>query len=128
MVPVVMGDQGWEHCVALGEALAPLLDDPGVILVASTDLSHFHTAEKATGLDGEFCDHLAALDIDGLFKAVKSGGCEACGAGPVIAALIATNAAENRSCTILKRANSGDVTGDFDSVVGYMSAAITASG
>jgi AmmeMemoRadiSam system protein B len=122
-----MGDQGWDHCAALGEALAPLLDDPGVIVVASTDLSHFHTAEKATGLDGEFCEHLAALDVEGLSEAVDKRKCEACGAGPVIAALIATNAAADRACTILKRANSGDVTGDFDNVVGYMSAAITAS-
>lgn len=127
LVPVVMGDQGWEHCVALGEALAPLLKDPGVIVVASTDLSHFYSAQKANGLDGEFIDRLAALDSRGLFQAVKEGNCEACGAGPVIAALIATDTAPDRNCTILKRANSGDVTGDFNSVVGYMSAVVTAS-
>ena len=88
-------------------------------------MSHFYTAQKANGLDREFSDLLETLDTRALYQAVKKGSCEACGAGAVIAALIATEAAPDKTCTILKRTNSGDVTGDFDSVVGYLSAVIT---
>lgn len=128
LVAVVMGDQAWEQCTALGDALAVLLEDPGVVVIASTDLSHFYSAQRADVLDGRFCDELLTLDARGLYEAVRDGNCEACGAGPVIAALIAASAASGGACTVLKRAHSGEVTGDNQNVVGYMSAAFTTSG
>jgi AmmeMemoRadiSam system protein B len=127
IVPVVMGAQSWDLCADLGRALAPVLDDPGTVIVASTDLSHFHAASKAEGLDRKFCDFFESLDARKLHNASTGGDCEACGTGPVVAALVATESIPGRSGTILKYANSGDVTGDYKSVVGYMSAVITSS-
>jgi AmmeMemoRadiSam system protein B len=126
LVAVVMGEQNWDNCVALGEALAPLAADPGVLIVASTDLSHFYDADKARRLDGEFRDVLTTLDARALYDAVQSGRGEACGAGPVIAALLATESLKGRSCTALSQRNSGDVSGDYSSVVGYLSAVVSA--
>ncbi len=126
LVPVVMGSQEWDLCLDLGRALASVLTDPGVVVITSTDLSHFHSGRTAEKLDGSFCDLLTGLDAKKLYEAVTDGGCEACGAGPVVAGLIATEALPGRTCKILKYANSGDVTGDYESVVGYLSAVITA--
>lgn len=126
LVAVVMGDQSWENCAALGDALAPAAADPGVLIVASTDLSHFYDASRAGRLDGEFRDVLSSLDARAIYDRVESGRTEACGAGPVMAALLATEGTPDRSCTILDQKNSGDVTGDYSSVVGYLAAAVTA--
>jgi AmmeMemoRadiSam system protein B len=126
LVAIVMGDQNWESCAALGEALRPLAADPGVLFVASTDLSHFYDGGAAEGLDKAFSDALTSMDARALYDAVQQGRCEACGAGPVIASLLATEELEDRSCTALSRKNSGDVTGDYSSVVGYLSAVVTA--
>ena len=126
LVAVVMGDQSWDNCAALGEALAPLTADPGVLVVASTDLSHFHEADDASLLDGEFCRVLETMDARALFEAVNTGRSEACGAGPVIATLLATESLAGRRCTPLAQQTSGDVSGDNSSVVGYLSAVITA--
>lgn len=126
LVAVVMGDQNWDNCVALGEALAPLAADPGVLVVASTDLSHFYGAERAGRLDGEFRDVLTTMDARALYDTVQSGRGEACGAGPVIASLLATQSLTGRVCTTLSQRNSGDVSGDYSSVVGYLSAVVTA--
>ncbi len=124
LVAVVMGDQRWENCAALGKALASIADDPGVLIVASTDLSHFHDGATAGKLDSGFCAALSTLDARMVYDAVERGRCEACGAGPVIAALIATDRMPGRTYSELARANSGDVTGDYSGVVGYLSAAV----
>ncbi len=126
LVAVVMGDQSWDNCSALGDALAPLASDPGVLIVASTDLSHFHDADSAGRLDGEFRRVLETMDAHALYDAVQTGRSEACGAGPVIAALLATESLTERRCTPLAQQTSGDVSGDNSSVVGYLSAVITA--
>ena len=125
IVPVVMGAQDWESSSALGHALAHTVDLERTLLVASSDLSHFYAYDRAVELDAAFCNALAALDAARLWEAVRSGRCEACGAGPVIAILVAAESWPERSCRVLARRNSGDVTGDRTSVVGYASAIVT---
>jgi MEMO1 family protein len=125
IVPVVMGTQSWDDCVALGRALAENVDMERALLVASSDLSHFYAYEEAVRKDAAFCDLLSGLDAARLHQALQSGRCEACGAGPVIACMLASEMWRDRQCRILARANSGDVTGERGSVVGYASAAVT---
>jgi AmmeMemoRadiSam system protein A len=93
--------------------------------VASTDLSHFHSDVEARSLDAEFIENLERYDPDGLVRDLGAGRTEACGGGPTAAAMIASRSLGAKSCTVLKYANSGDVSGDRGSVVGYVSAAIT---
>ncbi len=125
IVPIVMGSQRWEDCLSLGQALADTIDLEHTLLVASSDLSHFYAYDEAVRKDATFCELLAGLDAARLHAALRRGECEACGAGPVIATLLATEAWRERQCRILARVNSGDVTGDCLRVVGYASAAVT---
>ncbi len=125
LVPIVMGDQSSEVVDALGAALAESLAGQNVLLVASTDLSHFHDDGTARNLDSEFIEKLEAYDIDGLKKSISSGKTEACGGGPSSAAMIAASGLGAGTCTILKYANSGDISGDRGNVVGYVSAVIS---
>lgn len=124
IVPIVMGDQGEQLCMALGRALSPILEQPDVLVVVSSDLSHFHSYDEAKTLDGVFCDTLLEMNPQRLLEIIQSGRCEACGAGPVVAALAACAQVGLRDCRVLHKANSGDVTGDRQSVVGYVSAVI----
>jgi hypothetical protein len=124
LVPVVMGDQSWEICAALGEALSFHVAREDFLIVASSDLSHFHDDGTAKSLDRAFCDLVEKLDAPGIYEAVRREQCEACGAGPVIAALIACSRTGAPVCRVLHRATSGDVTGERDSVVGYAAAVV----
>jgi hypothetical protein len=126
IVPVVMGTQDWESCAALGRAIAEACDPADTVVIASSDLSHFHDARRAEALDRAFCAALETADARLLSRAVSAGECEACGAGPVIATLLATDRAPSRVCRVLARTHSGEVTGDRASVVGYASAIIVA--
>jgi AmmeMemoRadiSam system protein B/AmmeMemoRadiSam system protein A len=124
IVPIVMGDQDWELCSALGNALAPHMGRSDFLVVVSSDLSHFHGYETANKLDSFFCGLIEEMNPEHLYEAIRSAECEACGAGPVIASLIAARRTKGAACRILHAANSGDVTGDRHSVVGYAAAVI----
>ncbi|HET6463435.1 MAG TPA: AmmeMemoRadiSam system protein B, partial [Candidatus Krumholzibacteria bacterium] len=125
VVPIIMGSQSWEACEALGNALRRVVDWSRDVIIASSDLSHFYDDERARELDGVFCDTLVTLDAAELHAGLESGACEACGGGPVVASLLASTALRGRACEVLARGNSGDVSGDYSSVVGYVSAALT---
>jgi len=125
IVPIVMGDQSPAVIDGLGAALAGALDGRSALIVASTDLSHFHDDGEARRLDGEFIENLESFDETGLKSDLGSGATEACGGGPAAAAMIASKGLGAAGCTVLKYANSGDVSGDRSSVVGYVSAVMT---
>lgn len=124
IVPIVMGDQDWDLCSSVGNALAPHMSRTDFLVVVSSDLSHFHGYDTASDLDGLFCDLLGDLDARRLYESVRKNECEACGAGPVIASVIAGKRSGASGCRVLHAANSGDVTGERESVVGYAAAVI----
>lgn len=126
IVPVVMGEQGYAACMELGEAVAGLGGD--VAVVASSDLSHFYPHDRAEALDRAFADVLATRDPGAVFDAVRDGRCEACGAGPVIAALRSVQDLPGLEYHMLERTNSGAATGDRSSVVGYLAAVYSTPG
>ncbi len=97
-----------------------------MLLVASTDLSHFHTYDKAKALDQVVLDQVAALDPKELHQSVAASRCEACGAGPMVTAMLVARKLGATAGKVLNYANSGDVTGDRSRVVGYMAAALVA--
>jgi len=122
LIPIVMGGQGMDHIEALSSSLAEVIEGVNCLIVASTDLSHFHTASEAEQLDHIFIRHLANYDFDGLIHAVSSRKTEACGYGPALVAMKTAARLGADSCTPLNYSHSGDVTGDTDRVVGYLSA------
>jgi AmmeMemoRadiSam system protein B/AmmeMemoRadiSam system protein A len=127
LVAIVMGDQDYDHVLALGEALGEALGGTNSLIVASTDLSHFHPDKQAKKLDGAFMEALKSFDPGRLHRSLSGKGAEACGGGPTAAAMIAAKRLGAVSCEVLDYATSGDITGDTGSVVGYVSAVMTRS-
>ena len=129
LVPIVMGSQDYACVRALGETLGEVLSGRNALIVASTDLSHFHTDSRAKGLDGVFIEALERFEPEAMHESIRDRKTEACGGGPTIAAMIAAKMLGATGCSMLDYATSGDVTGDMGSVVGYVSAAmVRASG
>jgi AmmeMemoRadiSam system protein B/AmmeMemoRadiSam system protein A len=126
LVAIVMGDQEDDTIRTLGEALGAALKGTNSLLVASTDLSHFHTEQEARQLDYSVQQAIESYDPDQLIKTIHSGKGEACGGGPVASVMLASRRLGGSSVTFLEYTTSGATTGDFDEVVGYLSAAITA--
>ena len=131
IVPMVMGCQTRADAESLGDAIGRALrqtpgarERPGVLLVASSDLSHFCDAPTAAALDGVVLRHVDALDPGSLMGALEREPRHACGGGPMVAVLRAARALGATRAQVLRYADSGDVSGDKSSVVGYMAAAI----
>jgi hypothetical protein len=124
IVPILMGDQDLETCSLLAKSLVQILPNwEDAVILASTDLSHFHADQQARALDGDFIRLVRDFSPEALSKAVASGSCEACGAGPAIAAMLAARELGANRSVILHYANSGEVTADRRQVVGYLAAA-----
>jgi AmmeMemoRadiSam system protein B len=126
IVPLVMGEQTDRTARDLADALAAALDGRRALLVASSDLSHYHPAPEAAALDRVVVDHVAAFDPDGLQAALERRPDHACGGGPMVAVMRAARALGAASARVLRYADSGDVSGDKSAVVGYLAAGIGA--
>lgn len=119
LVPVVMGDQSYEACRSLGVALAKTVGNSSTLIVASSDLSHYHPYEEAVRLDRRVLKAVQEWDYYTMARNFEQNIWEACGGGPIVAAMIACERLGARQVRLLRYANSGDVTGDRSQVVGY---------
>jgi AmmeMemoRadiSam system protein B len=126
IVPMVMGRQTSTTSFALGGAIARAVSASAgdVLLIASSDLSHYEDARVAARLDGVVLDRVSAMDAHGLMQALEREPRHACGGGPMVAVLAAARQLGASNARVLNYADSGDVSGDKSSVVGYMAAAI----
>jgi len=127
LVAIVMGDQEDNTSMALGEVLASALSGQNCLIVASTDLSHFHPEKEARQLDGNIRRAVEEFNTEKLLGILSSGRGEACGGGPVVATLIASRKLGGEKVVITDYATSGETTGDFSEVVGYLSAVVVST-
>jgi MEMO1 family protein len=131
IVPLVMGQQSRETAFALGDALASAIaaqeatsPSARVLLVASSDLSHYHDAKTASAMDAVVIRHVERFDPEGLMDALEHEPYHACGGGPMVSVLHAARKLGATRARVLRHADSGDVSGDKSSVVGYMAATL----
>jgi AmmeMemoRadiSam system protein B len=108
----------------LGADLAETLRGKKALIVASTDLSHFYSQDEAVAFDTEMLRRIESFSPEEVFSAEKDKRGFACGLGALTAVLWAAKAMGASSVKVLRHATSGDVTGDYSSVVGYGAAVI----
>lgn len=125
LLPVMVRDQSEQAAHNLGLALSKSLAGRRCILVASTDLSHFYSQSMANALDHEVLRLVEAFDPPGIIRMEALGRGFACGRGALASVLWAARGLGANRAQILHYATSGDVTGDYNRVVGYGAAAIT---
>jgi AmmeMemoRadiSam system protein B/AmmeMemoRadiSam system protein A len=124
LVPVIMGDQSYDACRALGVALAKLAAGTNTLIVASSDLSHYHTYDEAVRLDHKTLKAIEEYDYFDLSRNLDLRVWEACGGGPIVATMIAAERLGATQAKLLHYANSGDTAGDHSRVVGYGAVAL----
>jgi MEMO1 family protein len=124
LLPLMIRSQDAATAQRLGGALGVVLKNKNAILVASTDLSHFYDQKTANQLDEEMLKRFESFEPDSIFEAEQSGRGFACGRAAVASVLWASRALGANRVKILQHATSGDVTGDFSSVVGYGAAVV----
>ena len=143
IVPIQMLDVRLETCREVGHAIAKAVqestssgvqesrpthqnaDTPqparinDVLIVASSDMSHYEPAKIAQERDMKAIERILALDPEGLYRTVRDLGISMCGFGPAVTMLTACKALGATKAELIKYTNSGEVSGDYDQVVGY---------
>jgi MEMO1 family protein len=125
VVPLMVGLQSFDLSYHLARTLATVLAGRNVLLLASSDLSHYHDDRTASRLDGELLDLVRSNDPFLLGYLGFTGGLEACGIGGIVTVLETARRLGASRTQILSYTHSGRVTGDMSSVVGY--SAVTVS-
>jgi len=124
LLPLLMGAAGEEIYEKAAQSLERMIASSSrrFLIVASTDLSHYYPYAAAVKIDAVTVEHLRNFDISGMMRDISSERAQACGAGPMITAMLASKKLGAQASRVLKYANSGDVSGDRSGVVGYVSA------
>jgi predicted class III extradiol MEMO1 family dioxygenase len=90
-----------------------------VLIIASSDMTHYESAASAKEKDFKAIHNILALDPEGLYSTVKKHGITMCGYGPAVAMLAACRILGASKAKLIRYANSGEVSGDYEQVVGY---------
>jgi len=119
IVPVTMMAQDLRTARTVGKAISAAGGD--VVIIASSDLTHYEPHPVAVQKDASVIEAIVALDEERLYERCENLNCTMCGYGPVAAAIVAAKEMKARKASLLKYATSGDTSGDFSRVVGYSS-------
>jgi AmmeMemoRadiSam system protein B len=131
IVPIAIGTSDFDVLRGLGEALADVIadrreedrreedQDEKVLIIASSDMNHYESDEITRVKDHKAIKRVLAMDARGLWEVVMNEDISMCGFGPTIVMLTAAKLLGATSATLVKYATSGDVSGDYESVVGY---------
>lgn len=121
IAPLIAASEHFEECHRLAEALAQVvrMQEEPVLLIASTDLSHYEPRERAAAQDHALIEAIRSLDTDRLLGLVRDQGIRMCGVGATICVLEAAKALGARRGTLAAYGTSAEAGGDPDSVIGY---------
>lgn len=120
IVPILIGSptrQTFEHLIS---GLAEMIDE-NTLIIASTDLSHYHDYTKAKEMDGKIISAMERLSVMEMARLLENGDSELCGSLPVVITMEAAKRCGATLGVLFNYANSGDVTNEKDRVVGYAS-------
>lgn len=121
ILPIVFMIDSLEVCRSVGGALAEVIRDADytVTIIASSDMSHYETDSVARSKDRMAIERILSLDPDGLYRTVKQNNISMCGYIPAVTMLYASKELGASEARLIKYMTSGEVSGDYDYVVGY---------
>lgn len=121
IVPITVSHLNLESCKEIGKAIALTIKDYGqdVLIVASTDMNHYEEQKTTTAKDELAINNVIALDAEGLLATCAKNRISMCGVVPTTIIIFACNQLGAKKARLIKHATSGDVSGDYSSVVGY---------
>lgn len=121
IVPITVMSASFDELRSVGESIARAIMDTSypVLIVASSDMSHYISANEAKRKDKKAIDMILGLNPEGLYDIVRKENITMCGVLPAVIMLAAALALGAKKAELIRYATSGDVSGDYESVVGY---------
>jgi MEMO1 family protein len=121
IVPLVIAHIPYSMCEKVADNLSESIKESGknVLILASSDMTHYESRSVAAKKDRLALDRLLALDPAGLYQTVVDRRITMCGFIPATIALLASMQLGARTANLVRYTDSGEVSGDTDQVVGY---------
>lgn len=121
IVPIAIMSNDYKSCQDIGEAISDAMKvcQHPITIIASTDMTHYESRDAALKKDYIAIEKILHLDPQGLYNAVRENRISMCGYIATTAALIACNHLNAKNAELVKYMTSGEVSGDFNQVVGY---------
>jgi AmmeMemoRadiSam system protein B len=121
IVPIILAPAGGTIYQEIGRNIARAIKEWGedVVIVASSDMSHYEPDESARRKDAQAIEAILDLNEDELLRRVEELNITMCGYAPVISLICAAKELEAREAELVRYQTSGDTSGDYRSVVGY---------
>jgi len=126
IIPIALLDQSLDSSIILGETISRVCEKEDVVVIASSDLTHFESHEAATNQDLQVLQAVEEMDIKKMYDLKYGLNVSMCGHGPIAATIESARKMKRTKARILKYATSGDSSGDKRQVVGYGAAAFYA--
>jgi hypothetical protein len=123
IVPISFLMQDYDSAVEVGRALVEALDATNSVVIASSDMTHYESAKTAAQKDQEALKHVTAMDAKGFYETIEKQNISACGYAPITSLITYAEGVNAKEAKLLSYHNSGDITGDHSSVVGYAAVA-----
>ena len=126
IVPIILGEQNPENSRRLSKMLSEYFRNclDKTVFIISSDLSHYHDSKTAAEMDTTLADNLENLDINKMEKNMQTGKIEACGMGGILTLMYLAKELKYTGITNLDYRNSGEVSNDYEQVVGYLSSCV----
>jgi MEMO1 family protein len=126
ILPITLSSVDTETLIEGGEEIAALIKnhESDVLIVASSDMSHYVDAETAKTKDYKAIEKMLELDPSGLFHTVATERISMCGVAPATMMLAAARQLDAQKAEVINYTNSGEVSGDYGQVVAYLSLAV----
>jgi AmmeMemoRadiSam system protein B len=124
-VPICFLMQDLESSREVGLAVAKALSGKNGLVIASSDMTHYEPHQRAEQKDRMATNAAVKMDEELYFSTVETYSISTCGYGPMVAAITASKLLGAKKARLLCYKTSGDITGDFSSVVGYASMSFT---
>jgi len=125
IIPIVLINQSKKVAYQVGLAMTKIARKKKVMIIGSSDFTHYETNEFAHEQDAALIEPILELDVDKFYDVLQKRNVSACGYGAIASTMIACKELGATKGELLKYATSGDIMGDTNSVVGYGSIIFT---
>lgn len=125
IVPICFSMQDPSSTREVGQAVAKVLTNKNAVIIASSDLTHYESQGNAERKDRKALDAIETMDEIRLYSTVETHHISACGYGPMAALITTSKILGAKEARLLCYKTSGDITGDYSSVVGYAAVSFT---
>jgi AmmeMemoRadiSam system protein B/AmmeMemoRadiSam system protein A len=112
IVPIMLMEPTYDECEMLAQAIAKVVKNKNILLLASSDLYHGYSYDECNQIDSVTLSYLKNFDPSGMYQALLKGSAQACGGFPIVVMMLTSKLLGANKSKVLHHTNSNDAIGE----------------